>query len=171
MTRTLTGENELWCVPCRPSAKDWGPSASRCPVKEMPRLLSRALQNSGWVPSAQPHSRNTELLFFSALHLRCLKDSQAKSAPASQSLFLKELRSSVCQCDPAQPDVLTLPASLRWTLPLRSAQCKPTYRWGGGRGSGEALPSPSDRIGHVQGGIATDFLAPQICSSPVWMTC
>lgn len=82
----------------------------------------------GLSPSAQSHSRSTEVLFLSALHLRCLKDSQAKSTPASQCLFLKELRSSMCQCDPAQLDILALPASLRWTLPLRSAQCKPTYR-------------------------------------------
>ena len=68
----------------RPEA---GASVNRGSVRETPQLLWWALQKVG--EFNHQHSRNSELLFFSALHLQCLKDSQDEGTPASRCLFPK----------------------------------------------------------------------------------
>lgn len=99
-------------------------------------------------PSAQPHSRSTEVLFLSALHLRCLKDSRFQEHTCfsvSVPKRTQEQHVSVWS-GPSWTSSLYLQA-WRWTLSLRSAQCKPTYRWGREGQWGSLSPAPQTGLG------------------------
>lgn len=170
MKRTPTGGDGLGCVPCHPVCQGLRTISGQMSSEGNASASLEGPAKQWLSPSAQPYPGAQKYSFFLLCICGVWKDSQAKSTPASQCLFLKELRSSMCQWS-AQLDILALPASLRWTLPPAAHSVPSTYKRGGGRGSGKLFPAPQTGLGTLRVYGHRDFPAPPICSSPVWMTC